>query len=109
MPPSSIDQFTALNPRPLVTEFSRIGVIHRQIRREKNVTMFSVGAKGGVEIAVIKVAKPQKLPNGEMAPFRETYPSDSEFGSRGWYYSADQREVAERKFAELVASNGKTR
>lgn len=96
-------KYTESNPRPLAKEFNREGMIHRQIKREGNVAMFSVGSGGGVEVALIRTAKPQKLPNGEWAPWRESYPSTGEFGSRGWYYMKDQRETAERKFAELVA------
>lgn len=95
-------EFSERHPRPISTEFSREGMIHRQIKRTGRVAMFEVGRGGGTEVVMIRTAKPQKLPNGEMAPWRESYPSTGEFGSRGWYYMKSQREVAERKFTELV-------
>jgi hypothetical protein len=96
--------YTSKNPKPIRTEFVRDGMTHRQIKRTGNVAMFEIGRNGGVEVVLIRVAKPQKLPDGEMAPWRESYPSTGEFGTRGWYYVRDQRHTAERKFDERVAA-----
>lgn len=99
---SPISPFTEKSPRPLATTFMRDGMSHRQIKRVGHVAMFEIGKGGGVEVVIVRKAKPQKLPGGVWAPWRESYPSTGEFGSRGWYYMRDERERAERKFAELV-------
>lgn len=94
--------YTQQNPKPLRTEFIREGMTHRQIKREGNIAIFQIGlVEPGFEVIVIRVAKPQKLPGGEMAGWREVYPSTSEFGVKGWYFAP--RLAAETKFAWLVA------
>ena len=93
--------YTERKPKPLCTEFYRDGMLHRQTRRVGNVAEFSISG-GGCEVVRIRIAKPQKLPNGVMAPWRESYPSTGEFGTRGWYFMREQKEAAETKFAALV-------
>lgn len=111
--PPAASNWSERNPRPLVTEFMRDGMKHVFIKRDGNVAMFGIGSRGGVEVVLIRKAKPQKLPTGDWAPWRESYPSTGEFGHRGWYYSPEQRERAERKYVELVnaekAKHGATR
>lgn len=94
-------KYTERKPKPLRTEFSRDGMLHRQVRRVGNIAEFSITG-GGCEVVMIRIAKPQKLPNGEMAPWREAYPSTGEFGTRGWYFMREQRVEAEAKFDSLV-------
>lgn len=96
-----MSEYTESNPRPLVTKFNRDGMTHTQVKRIGNVVMFSVGICGH-EVAVIRTAKPQKLPTGDFAPWRESYPSNEEFGRRGWYYLNNDTASAEAKFAALV-------
>lgn len=94
-------KYTERKPKPLRTEFYRDGMLHQQTRRVGNVAEFSITG-GGCEVVMIRIAKPQKLPNGEMAPWRESYPSTGEFGTRGWYFMREQRAEAEAKFDSLV-------
>lgn len=96
-----MSEYTESNPRPLATQFSRDGMRHTLVKRTGNATMFSVGLCG-YEVAVIRTAKPQKLPTGDIAPWRESYPSNEEFGRRGWYYTRHDIATAEAKFAALV-------
>jgi hypothetical protein len=96
-------EYTEHKPRPLHTEFYRDGMLHKQVRRTGNVAEFSISG-GGCEIIRIRVAKPQKLPNGAIAPWRESYPSTGEFGTRGWYFMREQRDKADNKFDSLVKS-----
>ena len=93
-------EYTQAEPKPLHTEFTRDGMRHVQIRREGNVAMFRLDT-GGVEVVRVRVAKPQKLPNGTFAPWRETYPSNEEFGRHGWYFMPQQRVDADAKFEQL--------
>jgi hypothetical protein len=78
-------------------------MLHKQIKRVGNVAMFEVRG-AGVEIALIRIAKPAEMPGGAMVPWREIYPSTEEFGSKGWYFPDSDRDEAERRFTLLSAT-----
>ncbi len=62
------------------------------------------GAAAGVcghEIVRVRIAKEGKLPGGKVAPLRETYPGDEDFGTHGWYYDVKQLDEAAGKFQSL--------
>lgn len=100
---NSTPNYTEKKPKPLTVSFMRDGMLHRQIKRIGNVAIFEVGMSGlGYEVIKIRIAKPQKLPGGLIAPWREAYPSTGEFGTRGWCFMREQRAEAEAKFDLLV-------
>lgn len=94
-------EYTEASPKKYPTEFTREGMKHQEVKRIGRVALYSV-AEVGFEVVVIKIAKPQKLPNGETAPWRETYPGNEEFGRRGWYFMKSEKDGAQAKFEELV-------
>lgn len=101
-------KYTERKHKPLRVSFFRDGMIHLQKKRVGNVALFELGTSTiGCEVVMIRIAKPQKLPNGEMAPWREAYPSTGEFGTRGWYYMKEQLAEAEAKFDHLVQEERK--
>jgi hypothetical protein len=76
---------------------------HRLVKRVGLVAIYSVsGENGGREVVKLKLAKPQKFPGG-WAPWRESYPGNEEFGSRGWYFTPGDHARAEEKFNQIIA------
>lgn len=60
--------------------------------------------KGYVAITVTK-RKGSKFPDGRVLPDRECFPSESEFGTLGWFFMPTSRHLAEKRFNELVAKD----
>lgn len=93
--------------RPLETKFNRHGHAYEQIRRQGSVALFAVksefGGTLGYEVVKVKVAPAVfiKLTKTHV-PERETYPSDEEFGTRGWYYPVEKKDLAEKKFTVVL-------
>lgn len=83
--------------RPLSTVVEKHGRKYTQLKRDGNVAMFVISG-GGFEVIHIRIREEQKLPGGKIAPRRETYPSDEEFGTHGWYYPKEYADMAEQKF-----------
>lgn len=98
---------TQPQPRPLPTEFTRRGLHYRQVERTPKAAIYRVisGTQViGHEVVRIRCARESKLPNGAIAPFRELYPSDEDFGSSGWYFMGTNLEAilqTRAKFEEL--------
>ncbi len=93
-------------PRPLPLTFNRHDHTYTQVERNDRAAIYTVSHAGrteviGFEVIKIRIAKPQKLPGDKMAPLRETYPSDEEFGRHGWYYMRNEQEKMRAKFGGL--------
>lgn len=89
------------NPRPLPLEFNRHGHTYKQLERNDRAAIYSVSG-AGFELVRIRTAKESKLPGGAIAPFREVYPSDEEFGVHGWYFMPDEEAKMRQRFNELT-------
>ena len=93
--------------KQLAAELKHKGVPLRLVKREKAVAMYAVGKCGAVE--VIKIGhSPDRdvVMDGVTVHYEEceTYPSTEQFGSRGWYYMPQQRELAEKKYNQLIST-----
>ena len=86
-------------------EFKDNGFTYKQIKRDGLVTLYAVVSKSGkvlgYESAILTV-KPAEQIRGVMYPARESYPSNEEFGLRGW--SHQRLEHAEECYNDLVKS-----
>jgi len=92
-------------PRPLAESFSKHGHTYRQRIRKGFVAIFEVlmGTRLlGFEVVQIRIAPEAKLPGGKTAPVREVYPSDEEFGRKGWYFMKNQETDAVNRFDSLT-------
>ncbi len=88
-------------PRPIALTFNRHGFTYTQLQRQNKAAIYRV-ERAGFEVVRIREAKESKLPGGKIAPYREVYPSDEEFGSHGWYFLPNQEEAAYAKYKSLV-------
>ena len=61
----------------------------------------------GYAVVRIRRKKPTKLPNGVILPYREIFPSPSDFGRYGWFYMKKSKEMALDHFHDLVGGNSK--
>lgn len=96
-----------LLPRPLVMTFNRHGHTITQSLRTALSAVYQVsdtltGQLLGYEVVVIRTVKESNLPGGKVAPFREVYPGDEDFGRTGWHFPATDRLQAMAKFQSLV-------
>ena len=83
------------------------GFDYSLIKRDGKIAWYEARYLNGSELVgyvVIKIRtkKETKLPNGEITPFREVFPSPSEFGKRGWFYMSPNRSASESHYRELV-------
>lgn len=96
----------------LSTEFKKLGVLYKQVKREKYCAIYSLSYTDDVEhiigfdvVAVQSYTPDYESPffanrTGEKWESIETYPTSESFGSKAW--SFDSLEDAEKKFEELT-------
>jgi hypothetical protein len=91
-------------PVPLPLEFKHKSFGYRQLERNEKAAIYSQSA--GDQIAAYEVVKIRTVKftiwMGKEIPFREVYPSDNHWGSRGWTY----RTLGEAKIKMEVISGG---
>lgn len=97
-------EYTQDKPRTVEAEFTKHRRKRTLIRRSGNVCMYQVD-NAGIEVVVLRVSKPCVFPNGTEVPWRETLPSDEDFGRYGWYFGDGEEESARRKYNELTATH----
>ena len=96
-------------PRPLPLSFNRHGHTYEQwmVDAARSAAIYKIKLPGkdksllGYEVVRVRIAKESKLPGGKVAPLREVYPGDEEFGTHGWGYSPEQLSVATNKFSSI--------
>jgi len=99
---------TPIPARPLGTTFTKNGFHYELVMREGNVALFKQRLRPGAgclayEVIRIRVAEATTI-MGKDVPRREVGPSNSEWGTHGWTYPADDLPRAKAKFAALVAA-----
>lgn len=98
--------------RLLEKEIRRHGFIYTQIKRTASCALYAVQTKSGgllgYEVIKIKIAPAVFMKITEKwVPEREVYPSDEEFGERGWYFiNPQEKEKAESRYLKLCMENG---
>ena len=93
-------------PVPLPLEFKHKSFGYRQLERNEKAAIYSQSAGDQIaayEVVKIRTVKP-KIWMGREIPFREVYPSDSDWGSRGWTCHT----LEEAKIKMKVISDGKS-
>lgn len=86
---------------PLATTFTFRGSTFRQLKRSGKVALYSRGvddAIDGFEVIRIKDLPEATWPNGKVTEAHEGYPSDNDFGTRGWYYMVGDVDRAEARY-----------
>lgn len=79
--------------RLLAANFEAKGWTFEQVFRKASVCLYrktKVSESGKVisswEVVLPIVRRAQRLPDGSLCPRREVYPSDNDWGTRGWTY-----------------------
>ena len=87
--------------RLLALEFEAKGWTFEQVLRKGTVCLYrkTKGSEGGKMITSWEVVFPivrraQRLPDGSVCPRREVYPSDNDWGTRGWTYLTEVEATA---------------
>ena len=93
--------------KPVETQFEGNGHVYRQMKRDKNIAMYSVTSLTtknllGFEVVIIRKRGQKRFPNGIVYEPMEYYPETSQFGKYGWYYMKIQKETADRKYQSLL-------
>lgn len=101
-----VKQEANIVPRPLVLPFNRHGHTYSLVEREGNVALVRVAdsvtdVTFGFEVVRIRIAQEQKMPGGKIAPVRETYPGDNDFGRDGFYFMKGDSFARDSRFIEL--------
>jgi len=91
--------------KQIKTEFKDNGYTYTQMKREGLITLYAVihktGKILGYEVATLTIEPAEKI-KGVVYPKRESYPSNEDFRTNGWYYQ--HLEHAESCFNSLVKS-----
>ncbi len=81
---------------PLLTKFKAGEWLFRQIDRRGDVCIYLKKSKGlsgptifSWEVVLPNIRKAQQYPSGRSYPLRETYPTDGQWGARGFTYMSD--------------------
>jgi len=104
------EEYTKQSPKALPLEVKANGTVYTQIKREGNIALYrghlkpSGQPERGYEIIKIRV-KPSASLKGTLVPWREAYPSSSEWGRYG--LSTISREFAEKLFRQEVENEAK--
>jgi len=82
---------------PLLTKFKVGEWLFQQIDRRGDVCLYLKQSKGlsgptifSWEVVLPNIRKAQQYPSGRSYPLRETYPTDGQWGARGWTYMSDE-------------------
>ena len=92
----------------LPTKFRRGEYEYSLIMRIGDIAIYeqsrikTLGLVFGYTVARIRRVKSTKLPNGKILPFRESFPSPSQIGIRGWFYQEKSKKFALAHFHEFV-------
>lgn len=95
---------TTPSPQPLPHEFKRNGHVYTQVERNDRAAIYSVSG-AGFEVIRIRIGKETTLPNGKVAPLRELYPNDEQFGRHGWYFMPQEMDKMRQKFQEITSTD----
>ncbi len=92
--------------KTMPTEFTKYGAQFRLMKREGLVCLYSREAYGETdyEIVIAQVAAKDWIQNGAVIVEQgsESYPNAEQWGAKGWSYSSECLENAEKRFAEQV-------
>lgn len=98
-------------PVPLPLEFKHKSFGYRQLERNEKAAIYSQSAGDQIaayEVVKIRTVKP-KIWMGREIPFREVYPSDNDWGSRGWTCHTLEEAKIKMKVISDVKSTQATR
>lgn len=118
----SSENSSVLRVKKMRVSFKRYGQVFTQISRSSNKAIYEVKFKEeliGYEVVKIKFYEAKKLiaacESRTKAPYEgdysnydqvESYPGDEGFGSFGWYFMANEKESAMKKYEELPEWEG---
>lgn len=87
----------------LPTEFTRKGWHHKQIKRDGRLAIYErwkdISPKVHYEVIIIVEGK-DRMMEGRLLPASELYPSDAQFGEKGWSYPTEEAAIV--KYRELT-------
>jgi hypothetical protein len=95
-----------LPQKALETQFTSRGKTYRQLFRKNDVAVYDTGTE--LELIFIRVKPATEFPDGRSLPERECYPSDAEWGNRGWSFSKKRQDYVVG-FAQKLAGMTKGR
>ena len=93
---------------PSIIKHARQGYEYSQIAREGNVALYEARYLNGSElrgfvVAKIRIKNATTMPSGKFMPKREKFPSRSDFGKYGWFFSKESRSEAEEYYQQLLS------
>ncbi len=100
--------------RLLEKEIRKHGHVYVQLQRTSSCALYAVQTQSGIalgyEVIRVKIAKATFMKiTWAWVPERETYPTDEEFGERGWYFMHPiQKNKAESRYLKLCIDCGES-
>lgn len=78
----------------LRTTFTRDGFSYKQIWRDGDVAVYEYNSRGGSFEVVIVLVEPERVKFGKLCPRHEVHPTTTQWGTYGWSFGPQDREIA---------------